>query len=704
MSEHEHRSKSLDPNAARRFQVLAESALDLVAEVDLEGRVTYASPSHEEVLGRSPEALVGQRVFEFIHPDDRAGVARSLRAGAGARSARAAFRFRHRDGHWVWFETTGQAYRTAGGEIRAVVLSRDVSERQRAEQELARSTESLTLLGHVADAALRELDRFQVARHALDAIAAYVPYAALTIQTERESGGLLELLAARGFEKLPGRMHGANDPPGRLATLAMRERRVVTSLDPETQVMPRYRKMIRDSGIQTLIVIPLLSRDEVHGVLTLSALERRELSVEERGNLLAACATVAAALANAQHVERLEAAVREREAAEKALRESQAQLLQSQKMEALGLMAGGISHDFNNLLTVITGYAEMLREEALEAQPDFSGIEEILQAADRAMGLTRQLLTFSRKQVLQPRLLDLNAVIEDLETMLRRVLGETIQLDVRQGCPHGVVRADPGQISQIIVNLAVNARDAMPTGGTLCITTQEVLHTRPEVLQGGALEPGPHVRLVVEDSGIGMEAATLERIFEPFFTTKDPGRGTGLGLSTVYGIVRQSQGQIRAKSQPGSGTRFEIDLPRAAQRLEPETAAAPPPGEVHRGGETLLVVEDEAEVRGLVRRVLHSRGYRVVEAGDGHEALALVDRLGPELALVISDVVMPDLSGPELARRIALRYPETPVLYMSGYPEGSTRQLSNLPPTEGFLAKPFSPAALAQRVREMLDS
>ncbi|MCH8948133.1 MAG: PAS domain S-box protein, partial [Acidobacteria bacterium] len=396
--------------------------------------------------------------------------------------------------------------------------------------------------------------------------------------------------------------------------------------------------------------------------------------------------------------------ITERKRAEEALRESEEQFRQAQKMEAVGQLAGGVAHDFNNLLMVMRGYGELMLNRLDANDPLRRNAEEIQKAAERATALTQQLLAFSRKQVLQPKVLDLNAVVTEVEKMLRRLIGEDIELTAVLDLALGPVKADPGQIEQIILNLAVNARDAMPQGGRLTLKTANVTLDQAYVRQHMGATPGPYVLLAVSDTGVGMDAETRSHIFEPFFTTKGAGKGTGLGLSTVYGIVKQSGGTIWVESAPGRGTTFEIYLP-----LVEETAAN---GELHRalpaptpgGTETILVVEDEMSVRKLAAEFLGSNGYRVLEAQDGAEALQVCEEHRAPIHLLLTDVVMPGMSGRELAVRLVGARPEMKVIYVSGYTDDAIVQHGVREEGTVFLQKPFSLDALARTVREALDS
>jgi two-component system, cell cycle sensor histidine kinase and response regulator CckA len=375
---------------------------------------------------------------------------------------------------------------------------------------------------------------------------------------------------------------------------------------------------------------------------------------------------------------------------------------QAQKMEAIGRLAGGVAHDFNNLLTAILGYGQLILSELEEKNPLHEYASEVVKAGERAATLTRQLLVFSRKQILQPKPLDLNAIVREMERMLRRVIGENIDLLTSCAPQLGRVHADAGQIEQVLMNLVVNARDAMPDGGKLTIETAEMELDRSYAEQHSDVAPGKYVVLAVTDTGIGMTPDVKARIFEPFFTTKGAGQGTGLGLSTVYGIVNQSGGHIVLYSEPGHGTSFKICLPRVDEAPEP----APPPADgapAASGSETILLVEDEEIVRRLARNVLSEKGYRVLEAVDGKSAVDICNaHLGP-IDLLLTDLVMPGMSGRDLALYIHATRPSTKVLFMSGYSEGAVIHQGMLEEHTPFLSKPFSPDALVRHVRETLD-
>jgi signal transduction histidine kinase len=378
------------------------------------------------------------------------------------------------------------------------------------------------------------------------------------------------------------------------------------------------------------------------------------------------------------------------------------QLRQAQKMEALGRLAGGVAHDFNNLLTVIKGHSQLLVDRMKPADTLYSSTQQIMKTADRAASLTRQLLAFSRMQVLQPRIIDLNALVADMSKLLRRLVREDIEFGFCLGDSLGRIKADPGQIEQVLLNLALNASDAMPQGGKLTIETQKLKVDQSYALARPPLKAGQYVQLAVTDSGHGMDAATKSRIFEPFFTTKEPGKGTGLGLATVYGVVRQSGGFIWVETSPGNGARFEIYLPLAVEKEEADSLERVP-AKARRGSETVLIVEDEEEVRALACEFLSSAGYSVLTANDGVEAMEVYERMGSSIQLLLTDVVMPKMRGTELAQKLKASLPSLKVVYMSGYLERDACS-GQILEKENVLQKPFSRDSLICKINEAFQS
>lgn len=397
--------------------------------------------------------------------------------------------------------------------------------------------------------------------------------------------------------------------------------------------------------------------------------------------------------------------ITKRREAELALQTSEAQLRQSQKMEAIGRLAGGIAHDFNNILTAITGYAELMQQKMDETHEMFRETNEIGKAARRAAELTRQLLAFSRQQVLQSRVLDLNEVIIDMVQMVHRLIGEDIELLTEHADGLGSVKADPGQIQQVILNLAVNARDAMPGGGKLTIFTENVtIKNKQSEGRQAEIEPGDYVMITLGDTGTGMTEEVLVQLFEPFFTTKEKGKGTGLGLSTVYGIVRQSGGHITVESTLGEGTTFFVYLPRVEGKAEVSDSTETAAEKSTTGTETILLVEDDETVRELAVEILTINGYTVVEARNGVEALDIYKEKSDEIDMLVTDVVMPQMGGKELAEKLAVIAPDLKVLFLSGYTSTAIVQQGILDVDTNFLQKPFTLGAFAGKVRSLLDS
>jgi len=472
---------------------------------------------------------------------------------------------------------------------------------------------------------------------------------------------------------------------------------LVTDPSHDPRLLPAHREAYRRLGVQAFLGVPVKVGDRLEGVLTVRTRRPEGYSAEDLAVATAFASQAATALENARLYQQAQHAYEE-------LKQTQDQLTQAQKMEAVGRLAGGIAHDFNNLLMVVMGRTQLMLRRLQAEDPLSRDLDLINTTMKRAADLTRQLLAFSRKQVLQPKVLDLNAVVTNIDPMLRRLIGEHIEAVMVLDPALGPVKADPAQLEQVILNLAVNARDAMPQGGRLTIETANVeLDTAYARRRPGA-SPGPHVMLAVSDTGCGMDAETQARLFEPFFTTKGAGKGTGLGLSTVYGIVKQSGGNICVYSEPGRGTTFKIYLPRVEETVEregvqpgPEVAQPPKPSE------TVLLVEDEDGVRELVRDILQENGYSVLEARDGAEALQLSGRHPGPIHLLLTDVVMPQISGRALADQLVPRRPEMKVLYMSGYTENAVVHHGVLDQGTAFLQKPVTAEALAQKVRQVLE-
>ncbi len=558
-----------------------------------------------------------------------------------------------------------------------------------------RAAEALAGVGRLIS---QSLDPAEAGQRIAESIRALLTASASALyRLEADSGNLVAVAISGDAGPAFGRniifTHGTG-----VAGLAVRERQPVVTpnllTDPRVRLMPDVRACIERASYRAVLAIPLVIQDRVIGALGVGDRAGRVFDAEEIRLARAFADQAAIALENARLYAQAQQAYEE-------LSRTQDQLLQAQKMEAIGRLAGGIAHDFNNLLTVISGHGQLLSRQLHGEHPLRPSLDAINDTAERTAGLTRQLLAFSRKQVLQPRVLDLNAVVADLAPMLQRLIGEDIELATALDPALGHVKADVGQLEQVVLNLAINARDAMPRGGRLMLETANIVLDAAYARQHVEVQPGPYVMLAVSDTGTGMDAPTRARLFEPFFTTKGPGQGTGLGLATSYGIVKQSGGNIWVYSEPGRGTTFKIYLPRVDEPVDviaPRTDAVEP---VVRSG-TILLVEDEDRVRALVRTILADHGYTVLDAPHPGDALVSSARhLGP-IHLLLTDVVMPQMSGPVLAGRLTPTRPEMKVLYMSGYTDNTVVQHGVLDPGAAFLQKPFTPDTLARTVREVL--
>src|SRR5277367_367188 len=622
------------------FHLISENAADMIAVVDMDGKRIFNSVSYQKVLGYSQEELQASSGFEQIHPEDRERV---KNAAAEARRTGVGktleYRLRHKNGAWLVLESTSSVIQDADGKPeKLIIVNRDVTERKRAEESLRRLE---TGFRSVVEDAPYGIYRANTAGRFLQVNPA--------LQKMLGYESTEELLS----KDLPGEIFGHSEEYQRLTELLTRTEEI-KDLEMEWKRKDTTPITVRCSG-------------------------RR---VNDENGALAYFEAFAEDVTEKRILER--------------------QLRMAQKMEAIGRLSGGIAHDFNNLLGVIIGYSRVLKRELGADNPQAEHALEIEKAGQRAASLTKQLLAFSRQQVLSPAVLNLNALAADMEKMLPQLLGEDIEVSLLLDPELGNVKADQSQIEQVIMNLAVNARDAMPMGGKLKIETSNVELDQTYVRSHPGSKLGSFVLLAVTDTGTGMDPATLTHIFEPFFTTKELGKGTGLGLATVYGIVKQSNGYIGLESIVGKGTSFQIYLPRHAGQPVVDDLKTDSPENL-RGTETILLVEDSEPLRKLAKTFLKSRGFRVLSAESGEDALQVAARFGGVFDLLLTDVVMPGINGRILAENLLLRQPGMKILYMSGYTDSFIAGHGVLDPGIHLLHKPFIEEVLIRKVREVID-
>ena len=676
-----------------RNRAIVDTALDGVITIDSTGIVTDWNAQATAIFGWSREEALGRALSETIIPErDRQthehDIREFLRTGAGAiLNRRIEIVAQRRDGRELPVELAVSPAKIGDTYIFSAFI-RDITDRRRAERRLASQyavtrvlSEATTLeeavpkiIQAIGESLEWDLGVFWRVDKTTGVLRCLDQWKAPSVQADLFTLDTWQRVFTRG-EDLPGRIW-AN---GKSAW--------VTDVTADVN-FPRSAQA-RQVGFHGAFGLPILVGSEIEGVIEFFSRQARQPDDE----LLKMVEDIGLKIGQ----------FGERARTEGVLRETEAQLRQAQKMEAVGRLAGGMAHDFNNLLTVIQGYSELLLSRLGPTDDMRKDMEEVKKAADRASGLTRQLLAFSRRQFIAAKVLDLNALVANMDGMLRRLIGEDIvELSAELDASTGAIKADPGQVEQIIMNLVVNARDAMPKGGRLTIETRNVTIGEEVRLDAVGVAPGSYVLLAVRDNGHGMDAETRSHLFEPFFTTKEKGKGTGLGLSTVYGIVKQSGGSITVESAPGRGTTFRIYFPRVEQGVSGPTGAVEAIDPV-RGRETILLVEDEPAVRGLVHETLRLHGYTVLEARHGIEALLTSAKYVGSIHLLLTDVVMPQMSGPEVAEKILTVRPGIKVLYMSGYPDHPVFDQDSVIRQTGFLPKPFSPHVLAQKVREVLD-
>jgi len=635
-----HRIRRRLMESEQLFRLISENAADLIAVVNVEGKRLYNSKSYERVLGYSPEDLLKSSSFEQIHPEDRDRVrAASLEARQTGVGKTLEYRMRHKNGSWRVLESKASVILSpAGVPDNLVIVNRDITERKRVEQALRLSEASFR---SVIEDAPYGIYRADEEGHLLRVNPALQRMLGYSKEDELLSVNLEGTIFRRpeDFRLMQETLHNH----GEFKDLEMDWRK---SDGTPITVRCSGRRVYEQNGDSAY-----------HELFAEDVTDKRTL---------------------------------------------EARLRMAAKMEAIGRLSGGVAHDFNNLLGVIIGYSQLLRRKLPSGTPFSEFVDEIEKSGQRAAALTKQLLAFSRQQILTPTVLDLNVLVSDMGKMLPRLIGEDIALSFSLQPDLGRVKADRGQLEQVVMNLAVNARDAMPSGGTLEIETADSELDMLYAREHPGAKPGTYVMLSVKDSGIGMDKETISHIFEPFFTTKELGKGTGLGLATVYGIVKQSGGYIWVESTLNQGCVFQIFLPRVEEPVGIVLTAASPRME-SLGSATILLAEDADPLRKLATSLLESRGFQVLAARNGEEALDIARNYPGPIQLLLTDVVMPGINGRVLSERLFATRPETRVLYMSGYTDSFIAGHGVLDQSVQLLYKPFSEETLLQKVREVLD-
>jgi len=646
-TERKRAEKSLQ-DSEKRYREVVENATEIIYTVDESGNFTYANPAGLKATGYSLGELRQLNYADLVLPEHKERVSQVYVNQIREKLPKTyvEFPFSGKGGEVIWFGQNSTLVMDRDKIVGFHIIARDITERKQGKSALRESEERYRTLVETSPDAITLLD--------------------LNLNIVMANRPALVLYGSESLEEVIGR--------SALDFIAPEDR---------LRAMEEARRMLGTGSIATT-EFTLLRKGDVSFPAELSA----SLILDgEKKPLAIICVT-------------RDISIRKRSEEERTALEDQ--LRQSQKMEAIGQLAGGVAHDFNNLLTVIKGYCQLSLAEMKESTPIKDVLEVINKAAEKAADLTRQLLAFSRRQIMEVRVLDLNALLQNLDKMLRRIIGEDIELVTLLGKDVGRVKADPGQIEQVVMNLAVNAKDAMSKGGKLIIETANAELDEAYAHAHVAVTPGRYVMIAVSDTGVGMGPEVRDRVFEPFFTTKGKGRGTGLGLSTVYGIVKQSSGNIWVYSEPGKGTTFKIFLPRVDEPAEKLRAQAVKE-EFSLGSETILVVEADKEVRNLAVRILKRQGYTVLDGSYGDEALNVCRNHQGPIHLLLTDVVMPGMSGHELAKRLESFHPEMKVLYMSGYTDDAIVMHGVLVRGVNYIQKPFTVDALAKKVREVLE-
>ncbi len=655
--------------------------------------IDFVSEYAETMLGYSIEEWLTTPNFwlSIVHPEDKeSAVLNAAKTFASRKAGTNHFRWIAKDGRVIWVEVKSIAICDESGNpigMRGVAM--DISERKQAEELRLRRARQSSLRADMNVALARQESLQGILQQCAEALVQNLDAALARIWMLNTDENMLELCASAGLYTHLDGVH-ARIPVGELKIgMIAQERKPHLTNNFQNDRLISNREWTEKEGIVAFAGYPLMVENRLVGVM---AMFSRETLAEDT---LEGLAVFADNITQGIELKRME----------QALAQSEAHLRQSRRLESVGRWAGGIAHDFNNMLTVINGYSELSLRRLKKDGPLRSNIEEIKKAGERSALLTYQLLAFSRQQVLKPETVDLNKVIGEISNMLQRLISKDIQLITRLNSKLGYVEADPGQLSHLVMNLVVNARDAMPHGGILTIETKNFTidkEVKEFAEQHISVKPGEYIKLCVSDNGIGMDETTQQHIFEPFYTNKNVGAGTGLGLAMIYDIVKQSGGHIFVDSKVGKGTIFKIYLPRVDEKVK-LSRRGNLFKQILKGTETILLVDDEDIVRALTRQILEGGGYEIIEARNGIEALSVFEKPGCKIDLMITDVVMPQMGGRELAKRLATKHPSTRILFTTGYLDDETIRSDEQEFGTNFIEKPFTPESLTQKVRELLD-
>lgn len=675
-----------------KWRSLVENAADPIYVINEQGRIVDANQQALSTLGYSREKLLTMSAWNIAEGSSPSKYAERLRRMIAEGPITAESTHRRNDGTTFPVEIHSNLIES-GAERYELVLTRDVTERKQAEAALRQQSREREILAEIGRVITSSLDIDEVYEPFARQLRELIHFDRVTITLMNPEANSMDIAYLSGLAQ-PEYGPGKSFPlPGSIMEAVAQARTgLICPLDDEDRLARTSSILIPafQAGLRCILAVPLISEDQIFGTLQLGSVSPDAYSQKHIDLAENVGAQIAGAIANSRlHMQR---------------QRLEQQLLQSQKMEAIGQLAGGIAHDFNNMLSAIMSYTHLAITRLGHKGRIYGYLEQVQKSSERAANLTRQLLAFSRRQVTEPRVLDLNDILIDMNGMLRRLIGENIELITIPVPDLGFTKVDPAQMEQVLVNLVVNAQDAMPGGGRLIIETANVNLDQSYASEHPGATPGEHVMVSVTDTGVGMEEETRRHIFEPFFTTKEVGKGTGLGLSICYGIATQNGGHISVESAPNEGTTFKIYLPRVEQPVSP-LPMRDEMGYLPGGSETVLLVEDEPSVKSVITHVLQELGYTVLEASNGVQAIEVFDQHpGPDINLLLTDMVMPVLGGKELASRLKEVLPGLKVLYTSGYTDGDTVNESLLEDGSGFMQKPFTPAILARKVRDALSN